>query len=394
MKRDRFIFSDEMLAELHHILTFWNEKLFDEKGGFFGEVNSNNITNKEAGRGAILNARILWTYSAAYNYTREKLYLQMADHAFDYLSNYFIDKKNGGVFWELNCKGEPINTRKQGYAQAFAIYGLSEYYRITGNETSLSLAQEIFHAIENHLYHWKDGGYIEALDESWKPLSDWRLSEKDQNTPKSMNTHLHILEAYTNLYRCWKDETLKSKILELIYLFRDKILDKDRNHLQLFFDYDWSLLSQIDSYGHDIESGWLLCEAIEVIGAEELKKEFDEIALKLTNATWKEGSDIDGSIFNEKKGEELDTDKHWWPQAEAIVGYTNAWQISKDERYLNQAERVWDYVLSNMIDKQNGEWFSKIDKDGNIDANEPKASFWKCPYHNSRAMLEMVKRLQ
>lgn len=394
MKRDRYVFADEMLAELHHILSFWNEKTFDEKGGFFGEVNANNMTIKEANRGSILNSRILWTYAAAYNYTREKEYLLMADHAYTYLVEHFYDAKNGGVFWEVDCNGKPSNTRKQGYAQAFAIYGLSEYYRATGNDVCLTLAQKIYHALERHLYDNELGGYIEAQDEVWEPLTDWRLSEKDLNTPKSMNTHLHILEAYTNLYRCWKDDGLRNRIVELIHIFKDKIIDSQRMHLQLFFENDWTLQSQIDSYGHDIETGWLLCEAVEVIGAEELKAEIERVAIKLTDSTLAEGSAEDGSIYNEKKGSHLDTDKHWWPQAEALVGYTNAWQITKDKKYLDQAEKVWDYILSNVIDKQNGEWHALIDQNGNINANEPKAGFWKCPYHNSRAMLEMVKRLQ
>ncbi|HOI26671.1 MAG TPA: AGE family epimerase/isomerase [Paludibacteraceae bacterium] len=393
MKRDVKSLYNELNEELTHILNFWSDKMADNsRGGFYGEMSPENIVEKDANRGAILNGRILWSFSAAYNYTHKKEELEMAKHAYDYFSKYFIDRKNGGVFWEIDCNGQPINTRKQAYAHGFAIYGLSEYYRASGNAESLALALEIYKIMETHFYDSKYGGYIEALSMDWQPLTDMRLSEKDKNTPKSMNTHLHILEPYTNLYRCKKSEELKNKIIDLLFIFKDKILDNDRMHFRLFFDNDWTPLSEEDSYGHDIEGAWLMCEAAEEISDPKLIDTFNKIAIKIADVTLSEGSDKDGAIFNEKFVDHLDSDKHWWPQAEALIGFTNAWQISGNHEYMDQTEKVWDFIQNHIIDKETGEWFWRVDKNGEIYATEVKAGFWKCPYHNSRAMIEVMNR--
>jgi mannobiose 2-epimerase len=382
-------------TELDNILKFWIEQATDtENGGFIGSILSSGVKVNNAGKGAILNGRILWTFSAAYNYTGNKKYLEMADSVFDYFINHFIDKGNGGVFWELNCMGNPVNTRKQAYAQGFAIYGLSEYYRASGNDKSLFLAQEMFWTIEKHFLDRENGGYIEALSENWEPLEDMRLSGKDANFPKSMNTHLHILEPYTNLYRCWKNPILEESIRNLVRIFLDKIIDKNTAHFQLFFEMDWAVRSETVSYGHDIEGSWLLCEAAEVIGDEALIDEVNEMAVRMADVTMNEGADKDGSIFNEREGEHLDTDKHWWPQAEAMVGYVNAWQLTGNEKYLNEAERVWDFIDLKIIDHDLGEWRWRVDSEGLPYSSDEKAGFWKCPYHNTRALIEVCSRLK
>lgn len=394
MRREITTFYNELSEELAHILQFWTDKMADNvRGGFFGEMSPQNIVKEDANRGAILNGRILWSFSAAYNYTHDNKYLAMAKHAFDYFTKYFIDKKNGGVFWEIGCDGQPTNTRKQDYAHGFAIYGLSEYYKASGDTKSLDLAKDIFNILEEHFYDKRFGGYIEALSVDWQPLADMRLSDKDQNTPKSMNTHLHILEPYTNLFRCWKDDALKDRITELLFIFKDQILDHDRMHFRLFFDNDWTILSEEDSYGHDIEGAWLMCEAAEVIEDKALIPIFNDIAIKIADITIAEGSDKDGSIYCERYADHLDSDKHWWPQAEALIGFTNAWQISHKQRYLDQAERVWDFIDGHIIDKKNGEWNWRIDIHGVVNGTEAKAGFWKCPYHNSRAMIEVMSRI-
>ncbi|MDA3816018.1 MAG: AGE family epimerase/isomerase [Prolixibacteraceae bacterium] len=381
--------------ELSRIMTFWTESAVDdENGGFLGAIDGYGKTVENATKGAVLNARILWTFSAVYNYTKNEKYLQMAKRAFDYFANHFIDKKNGGVFWELSATGEPVNKRKQGYAQGFAIYGLSEYYRATGNEKSLLLAQELFWTLEKHFLDKENGGYIEALGEDWNELSDMRLSLKDANEPKSMNTHLHILEPYTNLYRCWKNPILEKSIRNLIRVFLDKIIDRSSAHFNLFFDIDWKVKSTAVSFGHDIEGSWLLAEAAEVLDDKLLVDEVNIRALRMVDATMHEGTDADGSLFNEKDGEHWDTDKHWWPQAEAIIGYVNAWQITEEQKYIDEAEKVWNFIDLKMFDRTNGEWFWRVDKNGEPYIEEEKAGFWKCPYHNSRAIIEVCSRLK
>jgi mannobiose 2-epimerase len=381
--------------ELSRIMTFWTESAVDdENGGFLGAIDGYGKTVENATKGAVLNARILWTFSSVYNYTKNEKYLQMAKRAFDYFANHFIDKKNGGVFWELSATGEPVNKRKQGYAQGFAIYGLSEYYRATGNEKSLLLAQELFWTLEKHFLDKENGGYIEALGEDWNELSDMRLSLKDANEPKSMNTHLHILEPYTNLYRCWKNPILEKSIRNLIRVFLDKIIDRSSAHFNLFFDIDWKVKSTAVSFGHDIEGSWLLAEAAEVLDDKLLVDEVNIRALRMVDATMHEGTDADGSLFNEKDGEHWDTDKHWWPQAEAIIGYVNAWQITEEQKYIDEAEKVWNFIDLKMFDRTNGEWFWRVDKNGEPYIEEEKAGFWKCPYHNSRAIIEVCSRLK
>lgn len=395
MKRAVSEFIEVLTAELDHILKFWIDHTVDnENGGFYGKILSSGVRVKNASKGAILNGRILWTFSAAYNFSKDKKYLHVADRAFEYLSEHFVDQKNGGVFWELDHKGNPVNTRKQAYAQGFAIYGLSEYYRASGNERGLQLAQELFWTIEKNFLDKKYGGYIEALAGEWTRLDDMRLSGKDANEPKSMNTHLHILEPYTNLYRCWKNPILAESIRKLIRLFLDKIIDKRTSHFNLFFDMDWTVKSAIVSYGHDIEGSWLLAEAAEVLGDEALIEEVNKMALRMVDVTRDEGSDNDGSVFYESEGNHLDTDKHWWPQAEAMVGYVNAWKITGESSYLNLAEKVWDFIDLHIIDHGLGEWFWRVDIDGNPYMTDEKTGFWKCPYHNSRAMIEVINRLK
>ncbi|MFA9388444.1 MAG: AGE family epimerase/isomerase [Prolixibacteraceae bacterium] len=381
--------------ELNNIFNFWITHAVDKKnGGFIGSILGDGTLIKNASKGAILNGRILWSFSAAYIYTKKPAYLEMADRAFKYFSEHFIDKKNGGVFWEVDVAGNPINTRKQAYAQGFAIYGLSEYYRASGNENSLFLAQEIFWTIEKHFVDKKFDGYLEALSEDWKPLDDMRLSAKEANWPKSMNTHLHILEPYTNLYRCWKNPILAERIHSIIRIFLDKIIDTETAHFNLLFDYDWSVKTDIVSFGHDIEGSWLMAEAAEVLGDPALIEEVNRMAIRMVDATFEQGSDVDGSIFNEREGKHLDADKHWWPQAEAMVGYVNAWQITGDQTYLDKAEKVWNFIDLHLVDHVNGEWFWRVDTDGLPYPEEEKVGFWKCPYHNSRALIEVCSRLR
>ena len=395
MKRAITELIESQNSEFESILNYWIKHTLDEKnGGFYGSILSSGVVDKNASKGAILNGRILWTFSAAYNFSKDEKYLKIADRAFEYMVDHFVDKKNGGVYWELDCMGNPINTRKQAYALGFAIYGFSEYFRATGNEKSLEFAEQLFWTIEKNFYDKEFGGYIEALSEEWEPLEDMRLSVIDANEPKSMNTHLHILEPYTNLYRCWKNPILGESIKRLIRVFLDKIIDNRTAHFNLFFDMEWNVKSTAVSYGHDIEGSWLLFEAAEVLGDHELIEEVKKMAIRMVDVTRDEGSDKDGSIFAEREGNHLDTDKHWWPQAEAMVGYVNAWQLTGNKSYLDEAEKVWNFIKLKIVDSELGEWFWKVDFEGNPYTTDEKTGFWKCPYHNTRSLIEVMTRLK
>jgi mannobiose 2-epimerase len=367
----------------------------NQYGGFYGQINYINQVSAEAEKGAVLNTRILWTFSAAYNFTKNEKYLLIANRAFEYIKTFFYDHGHGGLFWSLNHLGFPVNTRKHIYAQGYGIYGFSEYFKASGDNESLALARELFECIEKYSFDEVHGGYLEALSREWQPMADMRLSEKDANYPKSMNTHLHILEPYTNLYRVWPDERLAAQMKKLIRVFLDRIIDGKTAHFNLFFENDWTVRSAIVSYGHDIEGAWLLTEAAEVLGDKALLHEVEKMALRMTDATLAEGAAGDGSIYYEKDvlSGHLDTDRYWWPQAETMVGFANAWQINGDEKYLQKSMDTWQFIKSNLIDRKRGEWYWKVDASGKPSETEDKAGFWKCPYHNSRACMEVMRRL-
>ena len=396
MKEQLEQFSNELKDELKNILTYWQKRTIDhENGGFFGQIDHQNNIITNASKGAVLNTRILWTFSAAYNFTKDESYLETATRAFDYIKNHFLDREHGGLIWEVDYLGTPLNTRKQTYAQGFGIYGFSEYFKALKNQESLDISKSIYSKIEEHCFDSEYGGYLEALSQDWKAMKDMRLSAKDENYPKSMNTHLHILEPYTNLYRIWPDADLARQMKKLIRTFLDYIIDPETGHFNLFFERDWTVKAEIISYGHDIEGAWLLTEAAEILGDKALLEEVEAVAIKMTDVTLAEGAAGDGSLYYERESASghLDTDRHWWPQAEAIVGFLNAYQITGAEQYLKQSMDAWEFIRNNLIDRQNGEWFWSVSDQGLPDVNNDKAGFWKCPYHNSRACMEAVNRI-
>lgn len=394
-KQKLFAFSNELKIELDNILAFWSTEAIDQRnGGFIGEIDSLGNKNYEASKGSVLNTRILWTFSAAYRTTKNINYKIIADRAYKYIISHFWDEENGGLFWEVDFLGKPINTRKQAYAQGFGIYAFSEYYRATKNIQSLKYAKKLFNILENNFYDENNIGYIEALKENWTEIDDMRLSRKDLNAPKSMNTHLHILEPYTNLFRIWDDASLKDKIKNLISIFKDKIIDTETGHFNLFFDSDWSKKSSVISFGHDIEGAWLLHEAAEVIQDESIVKSVQSTAINLVDLTLVKGRDTDGSLFNELEDNQFDKDKHWWVQAEAMVGLMDAFQINGNQTYLKSIYKIWEFIKNHLIDTKYGEWFWRIDENKEPNLEEDKLGFWKCPYHNSRSLMELIERIK
>ncbi|GAO28359.1 AGE family epimerase/isomerase [Geofilum rubicundum] len=390
-------FKTSLIEGYKDILQFWQEHSIDQAfGGFYGEMDRRGKAVPSAPKGLVLNARILWTFSSAYNFLKEEAYLQVAHRAYQYLIDHFWDKTHGGLFWSLNHKGELLDGRKQIYAQGFGIYGLSEYYKATHKQESLDYALELYHLIEKHSADPVHGGYLEALSREWGPMEDMRLSPKDANEPKSMNTHLHIIEPYTNLFRVWPKAELGQKMEALIRVFLDKIIDNTTAHFQLFFERDWTVKSNMVSYGHDIEGAWLLHEAAEVLGDPQLLKEVQAMSLRMAEVTLREGCSSDGSIFYEKdlSSGHLDQDRHWWVQAEGMVGFMDAWQISGQPLYLEKVYALWAYIEQNLIDRENGEWFLSIDATGKPELTAPKGGFWKCPYHNTRALMELTSRIK
>jgi mannobiose 2-epimerase len=386
---------DEVKNELeHNILTYWKDNITDTfTRGFYGRISGDETLHTDAIRGAIMNARILWTFANAYRLFRNSEDLKTATIAKNEIIDRFYDNEYGGIYWSLTHDGIPCDTKKQIYAIAFAIYGLAEFYRATGDEQSLDYAIKLFHCIEEHSNDSVHGGYFEAFNRDWSPIEDMRLSDKDANESKTMNTHLHILEAYTCLYRVWKDPIIKTRLSELIEIFISKILDQ-AGHLKLFFTEEWECSYDIHSYGHDIEASWLLHEAAIVLEDNDILLRVESIVPKIAVAA-DEGLRSDGSMIYEKNNASghIDSDRHWWVQAESVIGYFNLWEHFGDKKALEKSLACWKYIKENLIDKDNGEWFWSICSDGSINRKDDKAGFWKCPYHNGRMCMEIVERL-
>lgn len=394
MERRKKILKNKAKTELINILDYWLKNTIDkENGGFIGEINHQNVINNNSEKGAVLNARILWSFSAAYAVEKNPEYLKTAKRAFQYIKDYFFDKEFGGIFWSLQADGKPKDTKNQIYAIAFVIYGLSEFYKIFKNEDALELAQSLFYKIELYSKDYKNKGYLEAFTRDWQEIEDLRLSEKDANEKKTMNTHLHIVEAYANLYTIWPNQKLKDAIKDILEVIAIYFIDKDSWHLKLFFDENWKEKEDVISYGHDIEAAWLLQWCAEAIEDEVLIKNYQKYAVAFADAT-KEGLDADGGLWYEyePKEQKLIAEKHWWPQAELWIGMINAWQLTQNEEFLDITEKNFEFVEKYIIDHKNGEWIWGVYADYSPILKD-KAGFWKCPYHNSRACIELIKRL-
>ena len=406
-----------------NILRFWLDKMQDhEHGGFYGRIDGNGVLHPDAEKGAILNARILWSFSAAYRVLGNQEYLEAATRAKDYILEHFIDAEYGGVYWSVDYKGQPLDTKKQFYAIGFAIYGLTEYARATGDREALEYALDLYDCIEEHAFDREYNGYIEACTREWGTIADMRLSELDANYPKSQNTHLHIIEPYTNLLRCLRElqakqscdyvpaigavlpvdisvpmETIvavEASLRNLIDIFTDKILNSETHHLDLFFEMDWTRgAGHLESYGHDIECSWLMHEAALVLGDQKVLEKIETVVRQVAKASEK-GLRPDGSMIHEANLDtgHVDDDLHWWVQAENVVGWYNLWQHFGDEEALKKAARCWQYIKDNLVDNKNGEWFWSRHPDGTLNTVDDKAGFWKCPYHNSRMCLEIMER--
>ena len=409
----------------NNILRFWLDKMQDsEQGGFYGRMDGHHQLHPEAEKGAILNARILWSFSAAYRVLQKPEYMEAATRAKDYFIEHFIDPEYGGVYWSVDNTGRPLDTKKQFYAIGFAVYGLSEYARATGDREALDYALQLYDCIEEHAFDKEHNGYIEACTREWGEMADMRLSELDANYPKSQNTHLHIIEPYANLYRCLREfqeaespncnyvpaigavlplgitvpqETInrvESSLRNLIDIFTDRILNPDTHHLDLFFEMDWTRgASRLESYGHDIECSWLMHEAALVLGDKKVLEKVEPIVQMVAKASEK-GLCPDGSMIHEANLDTgyVDADLHWWVQAENVVGWLNVYQYFGDEKALQRADACWQYIKQNLIDYEHGEWFWSRRKDGTLNLSDDHAGFWKCPYHNSRMCLETIER--
>ena len=386
----------EFRQELIAIADWWLKFSVDhEFGGFYGEVSANNSPVTNASKGIILNSRILWFFSEVAIEIDNPEYRKAAKRAYEYIINFFFDKEHGGVYWELDARGNAINTKKQVYAQAFTIYALSAYYKLTHDEQALAHALNCFELLESKTIDREREGYLEAFTRTWGTIEDLRLSEKDLNFPKSQNTHLHVLEAYTTLHLIHPTAEINKALRYNIELFDKYMIDKNTYHLRMFLDNDWKDHSPGYTYGHDIEASWLIAKALESLDDKSYTQTLMPTLIKIAEVTLTEGVGAHGQVIDayDFTTKTQLPDIVWWVQAEALVGFLFAYSESQDAKYLHAAECMWEFIKKYQIDKKNGEWFwlSTLDKP----QTDPyyKVGFWKCPYHNGRAMMEATRYL-
>ncbi len=386
------MFLDEIRNELEsHIVPYWAALRDEEFGGFYGYRSFGLELDRKADKGVILHSRILWFFSECFAVLGDEKYRELADHAYRYVRDFCIDREQGGVFWATAFDGKPSDDRKYTYNIAFAVYALSAYYNAAGNAEALKLAEGLFEDIETKT---PDGrtGHGEAFTRDWKPDENDELSENGIMTKKTMNTVLHLIEAYTELYRANKSEKVADALRYQLSIVEDKIFDPERNALKVFFDNDFNVLGDIHSFGHDIEASWLTDRAVETLGDGELTAKFNAIDSRLAENIYNIAID-GGALNNERDNDKIDTTRVWWVQAEGVVGFVNAYQHSGEEKYLKAAAGIWEYIKSSIIDRrEGGEWYSEVSRDGTPHDWKEETGPWKCPYHNGRMCLEMLKR--
>lgn len=395
---------DTAFAELIAIGDWWLANAIDnEHGGFVGEINFDGERVEGANKGIILNSRILWFFSEAAKTLQDidplgervRLYTQAAKLSFDYILKNFDDKTQGGTLWELDVNGRAVNDKKQTYAQSFCIYAFSAFYSLTGEQQALDKAFEYLALLEKHAVDPEFGGYIEAFTGDWQPISDLRLSDKDLNLPKSMNTHLHVLEAYAAIHRVAPNAETERALRYIIDIFDKHIINKQTDHLNLFFDMDWTDMSQAISFGHDIEASWLLFEALEILDDKSVSEAMLPSVLGLAKSCLTEAIGPQGQVIDEQElvSGKRHEESYWWVQAEALVGFLNAYKLTGKDAYKAVANKIWAFIESCHIDAQAGEWHWTATIDQHKASANPtyKAGFWKAPYHNGRSMMECLK---
>lgn len=387
-------FSRELIG---NIIPFWSRLRDNENGGFTGYVDSSLNVDKNGEKGVILHSRILWFFSNAYLMLQDPALLDNAAHAYKFLIEKCVDKEYGGVYWSMNADGTVKDDIKHTYCQAFFIYALSSYYRASGDKQALTLAYDVMELVEKHS---ADGiAYIEKKSRDWGTvLANDELSENGLMADKTMNTTLHLMEAYTELYLADKNDWVLDRLKFQLELTYNKIFDREGSKLLVFFDNDMNVIGDIHSYGHDIEATWLIDRACEVIGEEALTAKFAEMNRRIVRNIADIAFDREtGSLLNERENDKINTWRIWWVQAEAVVGFTNAYQKGygdSEYEYLDIASAVWSYITNNIVDKRaGGEWHSQLDDNGRFAEFKPVVDPWKCPYHNGRMCLEMIRRL-
>ncbi|MCL2059744.1 MAG: AGE family epimerase/isomerase [Oscillospiraceae bacterium] len=383
--------------ELIDIMEVYIRHAYDPDGGFYGAVSREFVANKDADRGLVLNARILWTFAGAYRVLRDPRYLEMANHAKAYIQKYFIDPQYGGAYWTVHADGSPSNETKYPYGISFIIYGGAELARASGDRDAAAMARKMYDDLEEHALDKVNGGYYETFTRDWKRRSD-SFNIKDPSLgSKALNTHLHLIESYTNLMRVDDDPKVHSKVGSLIDIMTNKLLDIEHYHYKPYMTDDWGATDTLFSYGHDIEGAWLLTEALEAYGDEALIEKHKETSVRITAACEAGLDPVTGGLFYEgNESGPFERMMSWWPQAEATVGFFNAYQLTGDDRFLKLAQDMLEHIKKYYSDREGGvfrEWLSRGDIGAHDKPNDLRLHIWKTPYHNGRMCMELIERI-
>ena len=374
----------------NNIMPFWESLIDKDRGGFYGYMDTDLNLDKDADKGVILNSRILWFFANCNLILADANSLEYARHAYEFLKKHCVDREHGGVYWMLDKDGNVADDMKHTYNQAFAIYALSSYYDASKDEEAIELAMDLFNTIESKTLD--EYGYREAFDRYWVEVENEALAENGIMPKKSMNTILHLIEAYTELLRVKHDSRVKERLRALLQSVIDKVYDEENKQLRVFFDEKLSVIGDIHSYGHDIEAAWLIDRACDVLGDKAMSDKMERMGLEIARKI----HDIaieNGALNNERVGNHIDKERIWWVQAEGVVGFINAYERSGKVEYLDTAKSIWEYIKGNVIDeREGGEWHSQVSFDGVPTKEKPVVEAWKCPYHNGRMCLEVISR--
>lgn len=373
------------------LIPFWMSMRDNEQGGFYGYADFDYQIHKEAKKGCILNSRITWFFSSAYTLLRDPLLLQEAAHGYRFLKEKCLDREYGGVFWSVSYDGTPADTMKHTYNQAFSIYALCAYYEASGDAESIQLAEEIFQVMEERCMD--ESGYLESFDREFGLIKNEKLSENGVTAERTMNTLLHVFEAYTELYRLTRKEQVKKRLEWILDTIAEKVYNPQKHRQEVFFNLMYDSIIDLHSYGHDIEAAWLIDRGVEVLGEVKYYEKMMPITRDLVNQVYDVAFDGQ-AVFNECDKGIVDTNRVWWVQAESVVGFLNAYyKESERKEYYEAAVNVWNYIKEYVIDsRREGEWFWLLNQDGIPYRNKPMADEWKCPYHNGRMCIEVIRR--
>lgn len=388
----RLIGSEVLLDLRNNILPFWMNRVCDPADGFYGAVCNDGTPVNAEDRGSVLNARILWTFSSAYRLYGLESYRKIADRARQYFLSHFIDYEHGGVFWSVHPDGTVSNNIKQSYATAFGIYGIAEHYRATGDTKSLETAKMLFRTLQDKVHDNIRKGYYEVFED------DYSLTTTDgvdgvNGAVKTMNSHIHIMEAYTTLYRIWPDMEVRDALSELVSILQNQLYSKETGQLVLYCNEDWKSLKSVESFSHEIETSWLLTETADALEIDSLSEQIRKQSIRMVDEALDKGLRTDGAMRDWQDSSGYSERLSWWAQCETIIGCVNAWQISGDVKYIDTALKVWSYIKLHFIDYIHGDWFKNLNADGTPLAGDMKVSVWNCPYHSTRMGFELLNRL-